>query len=285
MFAGPFTLFMEFQHTQLLVNSRLWPKRRKNGLSEGYQRGEQSHWLSRRIVGNLLEDSFIRLSCAQFTGASVHALKSQVLALAFALLSLVSPAVAGNSRSVQPIQTDPVPIEGRNYQWTKIATVQANTLIQVKADGQVYFRLGSDDDAVAGVEGQMFRGSWFQNLRDMCGYGWEEKIVNPSRYPHLVRCVFTTKQRVNYNQGGLWIKVVYRDGGQPVIPTQLFYYWQNIYNKPGFACAKDVIVYAKAHDGGKDADKFRAGDYSNNRGCYRVWLSVTRRKSIVWAFN
>src|SRR5262249_45230608 len=82
---------------------------------------------------------------------------------------------------------------------------------------------------------------------------------------------------VNFNQGGVWIKIVNPATGQSVIAPELYYYWDRDLNSSGVYFNKTVELFAKAHDGGRDQESTR--DYQDKTGYYRVWVGLTPRSS------
>lgn len=68
-------------------------------------------------------------------------------------LTAVASTVAQAPAPPDAYKTNPINVVGKNSQWTSIVGVEAGTLIRVYADREVHFGKGSDDTAVAGVEG------------------------------------------------------------------------------------------------------------------------------------
>jgi hypothetical protein len=165
------------------------------------------------------------------------------------------------------VYTHSVAIWGNNFHWTKIATVHPHTLIRVYADGSVKFGFCSTTDtAVAGVEGNRLY-SWLQRT---FGADSRTKRVHPSSNSNTA----AEPKPVNFDQGGVWIKIVDRATGQTITAPELYHYWDRVLNSVGFSSDKMVDVYAKAHDGGQDPESVR--DYQDNSGYYRVWLGLIK---------
>jgi hypothetical protein len=201
----------------------------------------------------------------------------QMLSLAVPLFfgaSLCNVLAAGPIQSTT-VTTRPVIVLGSNPDWTKISGVQANVLIRVQADGAVKFGpLSTTDTAVAGVEGNLF----FKWIQGIFGGNWEQTISNPSRNPQMMKHVLGTSGAVNFDQGGIWIKVVKRASGQQAVPTALYYYWEKLYDPKGMTFNCPVDVYAKAHDGGRDPES--RASYRDNTGSYTVWLLLSRSRKV-----
>jgi hypothetical protein len=177
-------------------------------------------------------------------------------------------------------ETTHVKVIGSNPEWTKISGVEADTLIRVNASGAVFFGPHSKTDtAVAGA-----KGTWlFQRLQSVLGGDWEKKIGNPSEYPALIKNAFAVGGTVNFDHGGVSIKIVSRATGQPISPPNLYFYWATLLNLLGFMSDSDVDVYARAHDGGKDLDNPRLQDYQDNTQAYTVWLVLSKPPRVPWS--
>jgi len=191
----------------------------------------------------------------------------------------------GTVHAAQPAtqETRHVAVTGNNSQWTKISGVEAKTLIRVSAIGKVDFGgIGSTwDDANAGVTGSTV-GRWAESI---FGGGGLAMILSgdPALFTAKVNKdimkAFQSQGDVNYDQGGVWIKIVSRSTGKAE-NTNLYYYWDQIYNKVGFMSDSDVDVYAKAHDGGRQPGN--TGGYGDNKGSYEVWLRLEKPARVAW---
>jgi len=181
--------------------------------------------------------------------------------------------------STEPHETMHINVIGSNPEWTKISEVEANTLIRVNASGAVNFGPHSKmDGAVAGA-----KGTWlFQRVEAVLGGNWEKKIRNPSEYPAVIKNAFEVGGPVNFDHGGVSIKIVSRATGQPISPPNLYFYWDTLLNFLGFMSDSDVDVYARAHDGGKDLDNPRREDYQDNTQAYSVWLVLSKPPRVPW---
>lgn len=210
-----------------------------------------------------------------------------MISVVFSLLLIAVGRCLAQSSTDVVVEEDPevvdtrqVTVMGNNPQWTRVAGVQANTLIKVYADGTVKFGpRSSTDTAEAGVEGNSFF-AWTQGI---FGSDWESQIANPSNYPNMVKRAFGTSGNVNFNQGGVWIKIVDADNKEPIAAPNLWYYWAATLNKAGFMADRQVVVYAKAHDGGRDPEA--TSSYDDNTGSYRVWLQLSKPERVKWTFD
>jgi len=159
--------------------------------------------------------------------------------------------------------------------------VEKNTLIKVNATGTVDFGCkfhGCVDGPEAGVEGNAIA-KFLERLGGKRS-DYEAALANPSTYPDRVKELFGSSGEVNFSRGGVWIKVVRRSDGAPVMPTSLWYYWKNGYNRVGMMSDDDVDVFAKAHDGGTSPDA--TGSYNDNNGNYLVWLTLEKPPRVQW---
>jgi len=109
--------------------------------------------------------------------------------------------------------TRPVALVGSNSNWIVVAPVPRDHVIQVFAVGEVKFGLFSTTDAPdAGVDGNpVFR-------------LWQSLSHGPQRTSHSLR------YPVNFNQGGVWIKIVAQRSAREAIAPTLYYYWQHFFN-------------------------------------------------------
>jgi hypothetical protein len=167
-----------------------------------------------------------------------------------------------------------VTVQGNNSHWTHIGSVKSGSVIRVVASGTVDFGCmfgGCVDGAGAGVTGSSLV---FVKLLD----GFKQQIeatltLNPvesiQKQINAVKSTFGSTHQPNFDQGGVWIKVL-KKNGQPYIATQLYYFWEHGdgINKHGLPINEDVDVYAKAHDGGKNPES--TSGYGDNKGAYQV---------------
>jgi hypothetical protein len=168
-------------------------------------------------------------------------------------------------------------VQGSNHNWTLIGTVKQGAILRVYASGTVdfgCFACTCVDSATAGVEGKsLVFVRIFDSLKKQAD---AVMTVNPvqSAQKNLsaLRGLFGTTQQPNFDQGGVWIKILRTKGGTPYFGTQLYYFWEheNGINKYGLPINEDVQVYAKAHDGGKNPEA--TGGYGDNKGYYSVSL-------------
>lgn len=167
-------------------------------------------------------------------------------------------------------------VKGNNNNWTLIASVKKGSVIKIHASGVVDFgcRGGTcRDNATAGVTGNK-AGALLDGLK------LDLALIKTVGDPYLIYGVFkktfSTTYSSNYDQGGVWIKVLTKNGS-PYIGTQLYYYWAHDkgWNKYGFPINEDVDVYAKAHDGGKGPDGSKG--YGDNKGSYTVTIEYVPR--------
>ena len=167
-------------------------------------------------------------------------------------------------------------VQGNNHNWTHIGKVNKGAILRVLASGTVdfgCFACTCVDSVEAGVEGKSLV---FVKLFD----GLKQQIdaamtLNPveavQKNINAMKSVFGSTHQPNFDQGGVWIKVL-KKNGTPYIATQLYYFWAHGdgINKYGLPIDEDVEVYAKAHDGGKNPDS--TSSYGDNKGAYNVSL-------------
>jgi hypothetical protein len=175
--------------------------------------------------------------------------------------------------------TDHGNVPGNKKEWTHIATVPKGSILRVHANGTVNFGCRfcrCVDGAGAGVTGKsLVFVKIFQTLKNEL-----EAVVTPNpadkmkKHMDVYRKNFGRTHEPNYNQGGVWIKVVKKHGGAHYIPTQLYYFWiaNNGINRMGLPINEDVDVFARAHDGGKNSES--TGGYGDNSGAYMVSVST-----------
>ncbi|HYA14860.1 MAG TPA: hypothetical protein VEF33_11025 [Syntrophales bacterium] len=184
-----------------------------------------------------------------------------------------------------------VEVKGNNNKWTFIGSVQQSSVLKINASGKVDFgcKFGEcKDTAVAGFTGSFlgFQSSDDSSMGVMMKTAETEiffetfefamKIAYQQNNPCLAYQTainyFGKTQSPNYDQGGVWIKVV-KKTGSPYIGTQLYYFWavQHGINEFGLAINEDVDVYAKAHDGGRSRDATKS--YGDNKGSYQVTIA------------
>jgi hypothetical protein len=192
--------------------------------------------------------------------------KRLLAGLHFLLITWTISSGSLTQSALAQLYTHPVVICGNKPDWTKVATVHAHTLFRVYADGTVKFGLFSTTDtAVAGVKGNRL----FSLIQTAFG---PSPRINGT-YPSTTFNSSGQPRAVNFNQGGIWIKIADPATGQSVIAPELYYYWDRYLTSSGICFSKTVQVYAKAHDGGRDPESTR--DYQDNTGYYRVWLGLT----------
>jgi hypothetical protein len=170
-------------------------------------------------------------------------------------------------------------VKGDNSGWTHIGTVKAGYLMKVHASGKVDFGCKfcrCVDGPTAGVEGKSLAFvRIFDSLKQEADAA---KTLNPieaeQKRFNAIKSLFGSTHQPNFDQGGVWIKVV-KKNGSPYIATQLYYFWEHGdgINKYGLPITEDVDVYAKAHDGGKSPDAKKS--YDDNSGAYTVRLETT----------
>ena len=168
-------------------------------------------------------------------------------------------------------------VQGSNKNWTHIGTVKQGAILRVYASGVVDFGCvfcGCVDSALAGVEGKsLVFVRMFDSLKQQAD---AVMTVNPvqsaQKNLNALRGLFGSTQQPNFDQGGVWIKILRKKGGTPYLGTQLYYFWEHSggINKYGLPINEDVEVYAKAHDGGKSPEA--TGSYGDNKGYYSISL-------------
>lgn len=167
---------------------------------------------------------------------------------------------------------------GNNSGWTRVAGVQAGYTFQIYAEGTVNFGCmfdGCIDGPTAGVNGNAV---W----RAIQGVSIEQIITNPQSFPDQVKRLLTSQGAVNFDQGGVWIKIT-DVAGNEVLPINLYYYWANCYNKVGgVKFTQNVIVWAKPHDGGRSPHS--TSGYGDNKGYYSVWLELQKDVDVPGTF-
>jgi hypothetical protein len=167
-------------------------------------------------------------------------------------------------------------VQGNKNSWTHIGAVKKGFVMKMHADGVVDFGCAfgrCKDSAEAGVEGKsLVFVKVFDTLKQQIDAA---KTLNPveatKKNINSLKSIFGSTHQANFDQGGVWIKVV-KKNGTPYIGTQLYYFWAHGdgINKHGLPIDEDVDVYAKAHDGGKSPDSTKS--YGDNHGAYRVWI-------------
>lgn len=164
-------------------------------------------------------------------------------------------------------------VKGNNPAWTYIALVKNGSVLRITASGIVDFGCNfcsCVDSATAGVTGYKDTlQEVTQKLNALIVPPGEDPLVTNKRILDVYRKNYAST-KTNYDQGGVWIKVVTK-GSAPYIGTQLYYFWANSINKKGLPITEDVYVYAKAHDGGKSPDSTKS--YGDNKGAYTVSIS------------
>lgn len=165
-------------------------------------------------------------------------------------------------------------VKGNNSGWTHIGTVAKGSIMKIHASGKVDFGCKfcrCVDSATAGVEGKtLVFVRIFDDLKQQMDAA---KTLNPieatQKRINALKRLFGSTHQPNFDQGGVWIKVVTKNG-TPYLATQLYYFWEHGdgINKYGLPINEDVVVYAKAHDGGKSPDATKG--YGDNKGAYTV---------------
>jgi hypothetical protein len=165
-------------------------------------------------------------------------------------------------------------VKGNNSGWTLIGTVQKGSIMKVRASGKVDFGCKfctCVDGPTAGVEGKSLTFvKIFDTLKQQTDAA---KTLNPfdaaEKNINALKRLFGSTHQPNFDQGGVWIKVVTKNG-TPYLATQHYYFWEHGdgINKYGLPINEDVDVYAKAHDGGKSPDATKS--YGDNKGAYTV---------------
>jgi len=166
-------------------------------------------------------------------------------------------------------------VKGNNSGWTHIGTVTNGSIMKIHASGTVDFgcwRCGCVDSATAGVTGKsLVVVKIFDGLKQEMDAitGTYNPIEATQKSYNALKKLFGSTHQPNFDQGGVWIKVVTKNG-TPYLATQLYYFWEhgNGINKYGLPINEDVDVYAKAHDGGKSPDATKS--YGDNKGAYTV---------------
>jgi hypothetical protein len=200
---------------------------------------------------------------------------STLLLVAFGLTA------AGSSIGQTPQQSVPTIVMGNNPNWTRIAGVNQGWIIRVGANGAVKFGpRSSTDTAEAGVEGSSFL-KWTQGV--VPSSDWSGFLKNPHNYPDILKSLGGNRGPVNFNQGGVWIKIT-DPAGQEIVPANLWYYYsvKGGFNDDGLNLGQDVIVWAKAHDGGRDPES--RDSYNDNTGAYHVWVQIAPAPKIPGTF-
>lgn len=205
------------------------------------------------------------------------------------ILILISPVAA------REIPGSGKRVPGNNPEWTLIARDPAGSVIQVRADGVVDIGCAHGrcvDGPAAGVTGafQSFFAFWISSGPDATAVltDYVRKLSQLERQPRAQAAVLKagdfdrfieaaldpfkqalqTTCTANYNQGGVWIKVV--KNSKPYVGTQLYYDWENGINikNMGPYVSGEVTVFAKAPDGGKNPES-KSG-YTDNPGSCTV---------------
>jgi len=171
-------------------------------------------------------------------------------------------------------------VKGNNHNWTFIGSVNKNSVIRIHASGKVDFGCSfgtCNDDAFAGVTGKseefMKLFNSFKSEIEVARRNVTDPIQLTSKTLGVIAKYFSNSHEPNYEQGGVWIKILKRNN-VPYIGTQLYYYWavQGGINEYGLPINEDVNVYAKAHDGGKNPEATKG--YGDNKGSYNVTIET-----------
>jgi hypothetical protein len=174
-----------------------------------------------------------------------------------------------------------VEVKGNNPYWTHVGTVNVKQgmVIRIHASGRVNFGCRFDacnDLATAGVTGSTAASV----LKVFTGQITPLRLLLPP-YPidqatqlwRVINQNFFVTRSPNYDQGGVWIKIL-KKNGQPYTGTQLYFWWAQSegINKYGLPILEDVNVYAKAHDGGTNPESTKS--YGDNTGSYMVSIET-----------
>jgi len=179
---------------------------------------------------------------------------------AVSVLAVVTPAKAAT-------------VAGDNPAWTWIGSVPAGQRFTIQATGTVNFGCrsgGCQDEPDAGVQGN---GLWAA-FQAAFGGNWEDTIANPWNWRRVLSVMSNFANDVRFDQGGVFVKVVKHGTEVKVTPTMLWYYWKHGLNRSGVQFDFSVDVYAVTHDGGRDPDRARMGDYTDNSGSYDLSISA-----------
>jgi hypothetical protein len=172
--------------------------------------------------------------------------------------------------SAQAHETVQVIVPGTDPGWTRIAVVPANKVIQVRATGTVKFGFFSTTDtASAGVENNPF----IQRLKALLRGNQTVAQTNSMVRGPTMDDFWKTSRRVNFSQGGVWIRIVTLKAHNELMPANLYYFWEKFYNEACLKFSVPVEVYAKVHDGGRLPEGRRCA-YADNLGSYTVWLDL-----------
>ncbi|MCX6226384.1 MAG: hypothetical protein NTV01_16820 [Bacteroidia bacterium] len=155
-------------------------------------------------------------------------------------------------------------VKGNNSNWTASGTVDF---------GCSFGRC--KDTATAGVTGSNAITTALHEVANVVGSLGDLSLPPDPNHPldklkqayNAINKHFGSTQPVQYDEGGVWIKILTKSGN-PYIGTQLYYYWANGINKYGLPITEDVTVFAKAHDGGRSPDA--TSGYGDNSGSYTV---------------
>ena len=146
-------------------------------------------------------------------------------------------------------------VRGNNHNWTHIGTVKAGSVIKIQASGTVDFGCSfgrCHDDVMAGVTG--VTANLEADLKSMANV-IVEITTEPLKSPNPITIPLTTGLKVyqiinqhfavthepNYDEGGVWIKIVTKRG-TPYIGTQLYYFWANYINNSGLPLPKRMMA-------------------------------------------
>ena len=160
---------------------------------------------------------------------------------------------------------------------------------QIQAQGDVDFGgPGQSDNVGAGVTGNelvaWLRGLNFGAIEE--AVSWLAEVVedvaadsiNGNQW-HWITYINSNAGKVNYDEGGFWVAIT-KDNNPPstsnVICTPALYYWYlQLYKQNlNVAYGQKVVVWARAHDGGRDPFKPKVADFKDNKGYYTIWLNT-----------
>jgi hypothetical protein len=169
-------------------------------------------------------------------------------------------------------------VQGNKSGWTYIGTANKGSLLRVHASGKVDFGCTfctCVDSATAGVEGKslIFVKAFDGLKQQLAAVPTLNPVEAAQKNINVMKSIFGSTKQPNFDQGGVWIKVVKKNGA-PYIATQLYYFWEHGdgINKYGLHINEVVDVYAKAHDGGKSPDSTKS--YGDNHGAYTVKIEA-----------
>ncbi|MCX7024911.1 MAG: hypothetical protein NT080_09850 [Spirochaetes bacterium] len=163
--------------------------------------------------------------------------------------------------------TGKVEVPGTRSGWTLIGRVPKNVTFKVQAEGYVNFGCRANaciDGAGAGATGWKDRARVVIAVAGVASFTTaqlaaigtlsHDQLFN-KHSKDLVKMAMSG-YGTDYDQGGLWVKVVAANSSELLLPVNLWYCWLNIFNPAYGVCFtdRDVLVYGKAHDGGRSPE-------------------------------